>query len=131
VASIAVATLRLYEAETLLTQDLVNQAAVLLSFATEEFGKAVLLLGAWGRGGDIELIEGFYVHQDKLNAAAEFIGGPGLLERARLDRLYVDWGGRWLWNEEALNPADIAGGITALDGAIARFWLEWPGESAT
>lgn len=124
-----IATLRLYEAEILLSRDLVIEAAVLLSFATEEFGKAVLLQRAWDRGGDPELIVGFYMHQEKLNAAASFIGGDNLLERARLDRLYVDWDEGWSWNEGApLSPDQIRCGIAALDVAIARFWLEWPAE---
>ena len=50
-----------------------SQAAVVFSFAVEEFGKAMLLRNAYDTGTDPVTVSGFYEHSDKLAAAANVI----------------------------------------------------------
>jgi len=102
----------------------VTQSAIILSFATEEFGKAVMLRRAYESGDDPVSIQGFYEHQDKLDVAASFIGHDPLRFRARLLSLYADLAGQWTWNDAALDPRAIKEGIDAVQGAIVRTALE-------
>ncbi|PYQ07851.1 MAG: hypothetical protein DMF83_08390 [Acidobacteria bacterium] len=101
-----------------------TQSAIILSFATEAFGKAVMLRRAYESGDDPVSIQGFYEHQDKLDVAASFIGQDPLRFRARLLSLYADWAGQWTWNDAALDPRAIKEGIDAVQGAIVRTALE-------
>jgi AbiV family abortive infection protein len=112
-----VAVSRLDEA-TVLLNEFANQAAVLFSFAVEEFGKAMLLRAAYETQTDPAVIEGFYDHQVKLTAAADHIPEKFLLLTSavlqrgafdsatfavgapldwedRLAGLYVEWEDAW------------------------------------
>ena len=82
VQCLSVVAMRLDEAETLLAAGYPTQATIVFTFAVEEFGKAVLLRGALeqSRATDVTvLVNGFYDHTAKLEAAASEIPTPGLL----------------------------------------------------
>src|SRR5262249_24811852 len=73
---------RLGEAETLLAAGYLTQATIVFTFAVEEFGKAVLLRRALERSSSPEVlvvVERFYDHSAKLEAAATEIPKEGLL----------------------------------------------------
>ncbi len=117
---LSVASLRLEETDTLLTQGLPTQAGIVFSFAVEEFGKAALLRQAIESGADPALIDGFYDHREKIAAAAKHVESrflrltagafdAGVFDSevfdtgrqadlaARMSGLYVDWRDRWIW----------------------------------
>src|SRR5215510_10480379 len=55
------------------------QAAIIFSFALEEFGKAALLQMAIEGGEDPAIVSGFYDHETKLEAAEHLIPPEYLL----------------------------------------------------
>jgi AbiV family abortive infection protein len=74
--------MRLSEADALLVANFPTQAAIVFTFAVEEFGKAVLLRRAFEASGETDMlvvIDGFYEHTAKLDAAATEIPARGLL----------------------------------------------------
>jgi AbiV family abortive infection protein len=127
---------------------LFTQAAVIFSFAVEKFGKAALLRAAYESGVDPVVVEGFYDHKVKLDAAAIHIpaqhlrltkGGfrPNAMPRgfqmgtqaslsARLSGLYVDWdeGEGWQYGVE-VDPATLAESIEGVQAALARAMVDW------
>jgi hypothetical protein len=132
----AIVALRLSEADTLLDHGFVTQAAILLSLATEEFGKAVMLHAAEQRPVRVddpcERITGFYEHLEKLDAAASFIGGDPISLSARLESLYLAWkpgvdrlSGTWTWNDARIDPNEIKRGIDTVQHALNRTAVEW------
>src|SRR4030095_7416302 len=129
---LTVASSRLAETDALLSQDLLTQAGVLFTVALEELGKAVLLKRAMDSGSDPAVVDGFYDHETKLEAAASMIPldhlridqegygeaeyGEGRYSGAvvgdfstRLSGLYVDWQNRWVYgrrvNKETLSQS--------------------------
>ena len=110
VSCLSVVQSRLQEAGVLVEGGYLAQAFVLFSLAVEEFGKAVLLREAYETRGDPVMIEGFYDHDRKLDAAAKHVPERFLLVHTepvpfspllrvgspidlntRLSALYVDW----------------------------------------
>jgi hypothetical protein len=99
----AITGLRLGEAERLLDAGFPTQATIIFSFAVEEFGKAVLLRRAFEASDErdsLVVVEGFYDHQAKLDAAAtvipeEFlrIGNASSADdwTVRLDAMFLNW----------------------------------------
>jgi AbiV family abortive infection protein len=113
-ACLFAAEARLGEARALVDGHLsLTLAAIALSFAIEEFGKAVMLRAASERGDDPVTLRDFYDHAAKIEAAEEAIGALPLVAEgafaaeafafdafntdipltleARLTALYVDW----------------------------------------
>ena len=115
---LSIVPIRLGEAETLLTVGYPTQATIVFTFAVEEFGKAVLLRRAFARSRATDVtvvVDGFYDHTAKLEAAATEIPREGLLVghedfqggafqadvfqirasaddwKVRLDAMFVDW----------------------------------------
>lgn len=124
---VAASALGLEGAEALLQCGLITHAAVLLSFATEEFGKAVMLRAAYVGGAPSLSRRQFTDHQTKLDTAADFIGRERLSWHRRLANLHVDWrDNRWSFNDAALNADDVRDGIEAVQAAIYRTSMEWP-----
>jgi hypothetical protein len=113
------------------------QAAIVFSFAVEEFGKAVLLRDAYEATLDDPVtVPGFYDHSTKLAAAAACIQRDRFLADAvgvgtpldlatRLSALYVEWtpGG---WRHGVYFPRDeIARSITAVERVMFEAKLRW------
>ena len=118
VQCLTLVAMRLDEAEALLTGGYPTQATIIFTFAVEEFGKAVLLRRAFEGSRETDVlvvIDGFYDHTAKLEAAATEIPKEGLLVghagfqanafqamafqigasaddwKVRLDAMFVDW----------------------------------------
>jgi AbiV family abortive infection protein len=144
---LSVASSRLAETDALMLQGLLTQSGVLFTFALEEFGKAVLLKRAYDSGNDPALIEGFYDHQAKLEAAAAMIpadhlridqtgygeaeygrdryGGAVLGDfSARLAGLYVDWKGRWVYGR-SVDPEVLSQSSREVQSIVSRLCAEW------
>jgi AbiV family abortive infection protein len=122
-----------------------EQAAIVFSFAVEEFGKAVLLRDAYTTGVDPVTINGFYEHSPKLDSARKYIPEKKLLSspafqidafqgfqegevvdlRTRLSSLYVDWESGD-WHHGVLVEADVlTDNITAVETIIREAKIEW------
>jgi AbiV family abortive infection protein len=138
---------RLREASAVLNTGVApGTAAILFSFAVEEFGKAVLLHDACAANDPFVEVRGFYDHHAKLEAAAQhvpdnllFHGGAFQGDAfqaagfdfgnradfdARLSGLYVDWRDGWRQGvrvDEALLRKNIA----ALSEIVGRKREEW------
>lgn len=146
---LAMARRRLLEAQTMIEQGLLTQARIIFSFAVEEFGKAALLRRAVETGADPALIEGFYDHRDKIEAAAEhvhplflrltegafdpggfdsgaFDTGQPVNMAARMSGLYVDWNAKGAW-EHGLEVDRIAlsRSCKGLHVAIRKAMINW------
>ncbi len=145
-----VAGWRLREAGTLLGGNTPTTAAILFTFAVEEFGKAVLLHEAFESGQPIVEIAGFYQHQAKFEAAGRHIPErhlmlaasvfqPGVFHagtfniailadlEARLDGLYVGWkGGAWAVGLQ-VNPDVLSESITAVGITVGKMRGAWVG----
>jgi AbiV family abortive infection protein len=144
---LTVASRRLHETDTLLEQGLPTQAGIVFSFAVEEFGKAALLRRAAELGADPALIEGFYDHRDKIEAAAQHVaarflrltagefdagafdseafdtGRPADLA-ARMSGLYVDWRGRWVHGLH-VDGVTLRQSSQGLQLAIQKAMIDW------
>lgn len=131
-------------AEVLLNADHPGSAAVFVSLAMEELGKAAMLRDAFDTGGvrdHTHVISGFTDHNAKLAAAARLTGGSPLRFSVRVDRLYVDWQsrrpsnrsmivqphheGRWVWNETPVDPLEVRDAIHSVNAALGRAAAEW------
>jgi AbiV family abortive infection protein len=118
VQCLAIVAMRLEEAEVLLAAGFPTQATIVFTFAVEEFGKAVLLRRSLEESRETDVlvvIEGFYDHTAKLEAAATeipkealLVGHPGFQAggfqadafqigasaddwKVRLDAMFLDW----------------------------------------
>jgi AbiV family abortive infection protein len=122
-------------------------AAVLFSFAIEEFGKAVLIYEMMGTAtGSVE-IAGFYDHHAKFEAAAKHIPAkhlllhPGAFQcgafqatafdvgnsvdfEARLTGLYVDWKDGWRRGVR-VDAELLKSNIAAVTDLVSRKRAEW------
>lgn len=148
VACLTVASLRLEETDAALRTGLLTQAAVVFTFAIEEFGKASLLRRAVEAGADPALIEGFYDHRDKIEAAAQHVEArflwltAGAFDAdafdseafdtgrradlaARMSGLFVGWDGRWIWGLTAVDAATLEQSSRGLQAAIAKAMIDW------
>jgi AbiV family abortive infection protein len=146
---LTVASLRLSETDPLLGRGFVTQAAVLFTLAVEEFGKASLLRKAYEGGQDPVVIQGFYDHEPKIEAAAAHIGANDLLLdnsgmfsaemfdasvfdvgrqvdlAARLSGLFVDWK-NGAWNHGVRVDADVlAQSIRNVQRRISLAMTRW------
>jgi AbiV family abortive infection protein len=122
-------------------------AAVLFSFAVEEFGKAALLHeAAVGTDASVE-VSGFYDHREKFTAAAKYLPANALLLHggafqhdafqadtfdlgntadfgARLAGLYVDWKNGWQQGVR-VDPDLLRANIAAVSNVISEKQGEW------
>lgn len=144
---LSVASSRLEETDVLLSHGLLTQAAVLFSFALEEFGKAVLLRKAYESGADLASIEGFYDHRTKIEAAATRIDpkhlriaqgafdadafdsggldtGRKIDLSTRLSGLYVDWKDDWIYGVH-VDAEVLRQSSKALQLAVSRASAAW------
>jgi AbiV family abortive infection protein len=147
VLCLSVASARLGEADELLSKGFLTQAAVLFSYAVEEFGKAVLLRKAWESRADPAAIEGFYDHDAKLAAATlhlspehlrldaggfgsgRFAAGAFGTARAvdltaRLSGLYVDWKGSWAHGVQ-VDPEVLSESSKGVQQAVTTAMMDW------
>jgi AbiV family abortive infection protein len=146
---LCVSSSRLAEAESLLAGGYVTGAGVVFSFAVEEFGKAVMLREAFRSGIDPVVVEGFYDHRVKFDAASKLIpteylrltDGPfqaGVFEarvfdvgtlasvKTRLDWLYVDWyEGEWQYGAGVV-PGVLKDSIEAVQIIVSKASGAWP-----
>lgn len=144
---LAIASLRLAEAETLLSNGFLMQAAIVFSFALEEFGKAALLREASQGSADPAIVEGFYDHRTKLAVAEKYlpseylllkeaafhpepfqphavdVGMPADLE-VRMASLYVEWRNGWRYNVE-VDPGILGRSMAGVTAAIGEKMATW------
>jgi AbiV family abortive infection protein len=122
-------------------------AAILFTFAVEEFGKAVLLREAFDKATSPVTVVGFYNHWRKIEAAGRHIREEQLLLHrgafqrgvfakgfdlgnladvdARLDGLYVDWrNDAWVVGVR-VDPAVLNANIAAVGEILARQRATW------
>ena len=113
----------------------------------EEFGKAVLVKKAFDLGGDPAIIDGFYDHEAKLEAAASQIPpehlridqlgfgegefGKGRFDgaviadlSARLSGLYVDWKDGWVHGRR-VNPDVLGKSSKEVQRIVSKASAEW------
>src|SRR5262245_46072333 len=127
-----IAKARLEESRTLLNAESLMLAAVVFSFAVEEFGKAILLRTAYDSGADPARIDGFYDHSAKIKAATSRIGDAHLQLgpvgkanlQARLAGLYADWKGEWRYGIH-VDRATIERSVEGLGRALEQARIEW------
>jgi hypothetical protein len=124
---LSVVALRLGEAETLLDAGYTTASAILLSFAVEELGKAAMLQHGYDSGAPQVTLKDFRNHEAKLQAGGQLIGATPEAEH-RLASLYVDWAGKWTWNDTPLDRDEIRDRIRAVEGALDRTAFEWRGQ---
>jgi AbiV family abortive infection protein len=124
-----------------------DQAAIVFSFAVEEFGKAVLLRDAYQTGADPVIVDGFYDHAAKLEGAGKYIPAENLLVsqsafqqgafqddayevgesadlETRLSSLYVDWENGWRHGVH-VDGELLQRNITAVRFRILDAKIEW------
>ncbi len=156
VQCLSIVAMRLGEAEALLAGGFPTQATIVFTFAVEEFGKAVLLRRAFEQSRETDttvVIDGFYDHTAKLDAAAEIpeeslrVGRrafpPGAAATVptdasaddwsvRLDASFVQWvpqaldglEGRWRWGVKT-DLDVLANSIPGVRASLGRAMVEW------